>query len=75
MTQSKVTIGNIATQLLKSGKSAEETLQAVKRVFPECQTTMKCIYYYASKAGIQLRKASVVDAKALAEVLKDIKAA
>ena len=75
MTQNKdnkVTIGGIATRLLKAGKSAEETLAAVKRVFPEAQTTKKCIYFYASQAGIQLRRAAVVDEKALKALMQEL---
>lgn len=67
-----VTIGGIATQLLKAGKSAEETLAAVLRVFPEAQTTKKCIYFYASQAGIQLRRAAVVDEKALKALMQEL---
>ena len=70
-----MTIGKFAEQCLRAGKSAKETLAMVKKVFPECKTTMKCVYYYASKAGIKLTKSAVVDQKQLEAALKQLKAA
>ncbi len=75
MTKSNVTIGGIATDLLKSGKSAQETLEIVQRVFPGCKTTIKCIYYYASKAKVALQPKQNVDAAELKKALAEIKAA
>lgn len=67
MTQStsSPTIESIAVKLLKSGKSAKETLALVKKVFPKCQTSIKCIYYYSSKHNIGLKKSQEVDLVAL----------
>lgn len=74
MTQkNQITIGNIATQLLKAGKTADETLGAVKRVFPEAQTTKKCIYFYAHQAGVALQAARVVNKDELAKVIAELK--
>lgn len=63
-------IGTLATKALVAGKSATETLELVKQVFPGCQTTMKGIYYYASKAKVNLSKKSTADPDALAKALK-----
>lgn len=67
-----ITIGQLAVRLLESGKSAKQTLEAVKRVFPECKTTMKCIYYYSSKAKVRLVRTSAVDQDELASVLQEL---
>lgn len=69
-----MTIGQFATQSLKAGKSAKETLELVKRVFPGCNTSMKCIYYYASKAKIKLAKSAAVDADELKKALAELAA-
>lgn len=71
----KMTIGQFATLSLQKGKSAQETLDLVKAVFPNCSTSIKCIYYYASKAKIGLKKAQVVDDVKMKEALKMLKAA
>jgi hypothetical protein len=47
-------IGAYATQLLKGGTSAADTLAAVKSQFPDSKTSIKGIYTYASQAGIKL---------------------
>lgn len=65
-----MTIGTFATTCLQKGKSAKETLEMVKKVFPNSNTSMKCIYYYASKAKIKLAKAQVVDDKELKAAMK-----
>lgn len=70
MTQ--ITIGSLATQLLQSGKSSQDTLTTVLRVFPEAKTTMKCIYFYASKAGIKLGHSQVIDQVELDRVLAEL---
>lgn len=70
-----MTIGQFATQCLSKGKTAQETLALVKKVFPQSQTSIKCIYYYASKAKIKLAKAQVVDNDALKAALKELKVA
>lgn len=66
-------IGQFATTLLKSGKSAQETLGTVQKVFPGCKTSMKCIYYYASKAKIKLGSGAVADQKLLKAELAKLK--
>lgn len=68
-----MTIGQFATLALTKGKSAQETLALVKQVFPQANTSIKCIYYYASKAKIKLAKTAVVDEKKMAEALKMLK--
>lgn len=75
MTKSNVTIGGIATDLLKSGKGAQETLEIVQRVFPGCKTTIKCIYFYASKAKVSLQAKQNIDTDELKKALAAIKAA
>lgn len=70
-----MTIGKFATQCLRSGKSAKETLALVKKVYKDSNTSIKCIYYYASKAGVKLAKQSQADPKALKEALAGLKAA
>lgn len=69
-----MTIGEFATLNLQKGKSAQETLAAVKAVFPSCSTTIKCIYFYASKAKIGLAKKSTADPVALKAALKALAA-
>jgi hypothetical protein len=67
-------IGQFATACLTKGKSAKDTLAMVQRVFPESKTTMKCIYYYASKAKIKLAKSAVVDPKELKKAMAELAA-
>lgn len=50
------TIGATAIELLKSGKSAKETLATVLEKFPGAKTTMSCIYWYANHEGIKLQR-------------------
>lgn len=64
-----MTIGQFATQMLQKGKSAQETLELVKKVFPNANTSIKCIYYYSSKAKIGLKKAQVVNQEELEKAL------
>jgi hypothetical protein len=72
--EKKTTIGGFATLCLEKGKTAKETLALVKRVFPDAKTTMKCIYFYASKAGIALAKTAAVDDKQLKAAMKELAA-
>lgn len=67
-----MTIGKLATLALQQGKSAKDTLDMVKRVFPGCNTTMKSIYFYASKAGVRLAKHSVADQGQLKAALAEL---
>lgn len=67
-----MTIGTFATLCLQKGKTATETLAMVKQVFPQANTSMKCIYYYASKAKIRLAKGAVVDAVQLKKALETL---
>lgn len=69
-----MTIGHFATKALEAGKSAKETLELVQRVFPGCKTTMKCIYYYASKAKIKLAKSATADLDELEKALEELAA-
>jgi len=61
--------------MLQAGKSAKEVLSLVKKVFPQSNTSIKCIYYYSSKYGIGLKRSQVVDDKELKAALASIKAA
>lgn len=67
-----MTIGTFATQALKAGKSAQETLALVKKVFPKSQTSIKCIYYYASKAQVRLKKAQEINQAELEKALESM---
>jgi hypothetical protein len=69
-----MTIGKFATACLLKGKSAKETLELVHKVFPKSQTTMKCIYYYASKAKIKLARAVEVDEVELKAAMEELAA-
>lgn len=68
----QVTIESVAVKLLKSGKSAKETLESVRKVFPQAKTSMKCIYYYSSKHKLGLQKSQVVDAEALRALMTSL---
>lgn len=70
-----MTIEQFCVKMLQAGKSAKETLALAKGVFPNSNTSIKCIYYYSSKYGIGLKKAQVIDDKALKAALASIKAA
>jgi hypothetical protein len=70
--KTQVTIGKFATMCLEKGKSAQETLELVKRVYPTCNTSIKCIYYYASKAKIKLAKGSECDQDEMSRVLEEL---
>ena len=69
-----MTIGQFATLCLQKGKSAQDTLDLVKKVYPSCNTSIKCIYYYASKAKIKLGHKAEVDKKAMQAALKELAA-
>ena len=56
-----MTIEKFAVEMLKKGMSAKDCLAAVREVFPQSDTSIKCIYYYSSKYGIKLKKAQVVN--------------
>jgi len=47
-------IASFAIEKLREGWSSKETLELVQQAFPGCKTSIKCIYWYASKAGIKL---------------------
>lgn len=65
-------IGQFATKALLAGKNAEDTLALVKECFPGCKTTIKCIYYYASKAKMSLRKSAAVNEEAMLRALASL---
>jgi hypothetical protein len=69
-----MTIGQFATLALQKGKTAQETLALVKQVFPGCNTSIKCIYYYASKAKIKLAQGAKVDSEQLEKALASLAA-
>lgn len=69
-----MTIGTFATQALKAGKSAQDTLALVKKVFPNSQTSIKCIYFYASKAQLKLKKTQEVNQEELEKALASMAA-
>lgn len=64
-----MTIGQFATKMLQSGKSAQETLSLVHKVFPNSKTSIKCIYFYSSKAKIGLKKAQEINEEELEKAL------
>ena len=47
-------IAQCALKHLRDGWSAKEALALVLEEFPTAKTSIKCIYWYASKAGIRL---------------------
>ncbi len=49
-------IGAFCVNKLRDGYSAKEVLELVHDTFPLAVTTMKCVYWYASKNGIALRR-------------------
>lgn len=63
-----MTIEKFVVMCLTKGKSAKETLELVYQVFPSCNTSLKCIYYYSSKHKLNLQKKSNVDLDALARI-------
>lgn len=68
-----MTIEQFSVKMLQGGKSAQETLGLVKKVFPNSKTSIKCIYYYSSKYGIGLKKSQVVNDEELKKALGSIK--
>jgi hypothetical protein len=59
----KGTIATVAIESLRSGMTAEQALAAVLNKFPEAKTSIKCIYWYASKQGIALRNKPAPETK------------
>jgi hypothetical protein len=59
----KGTIATIAIEALKSGKTAEQALTAVLEAKPDAKTSIKCIYWYASKQKIDLRNRKAPEAQ------------
>lgn len=47
--ENKTTIGSVAVEAIKAGKSNEETLEAVKAEFPEAKTSLASINWYRNK--------------------------
>ncbi len=47
-------IASFAISKLREGWSAKETVDLVLEAFPNAKTSIKCVYWYASKAGIRL---------------------
>lgn len=70
----QINIGQLATEVLRSGKTHKETLAIVRRVFPNAQTTLKGIASYASRAGIKAKR-QVVNEAELAKVVAELKKA
>lgn len=75
-----MTIGQFSEECLLGGKNAQETLDLVKKVFPNSQTSLKCIYYYSSKLHKEgkfggLKKTQVVNEEEMKKALKSLKAA
>lgn len=71
--EKKETIGSVAIAALKAGNSPQEALDAVLAKFPDAQTKMASIYWYASKEGIDLaarRRATPREAKPATKVVK-----
>jgi hypothetical protein len=59
------TIGARSVELLKSGKTAKETLEIIRAEFPGCKTQMASMYWYAQHNEIRLQKpAAKKEAKA-----------
>lgn len=74
--KSGMTIGKVAEMCLLNGMSSADTLERVKRVFPEANTTMKCIYYYRSqlrqKGLLGPTQEKVVNNNELAKLQKEL---
>jgi hypothetical protein len=64
-----MTIEQFCVTMLKKGKSAKETLELSRKVFPSSNTSIKCIYYYSSKHKIGLSRKVEIDQDALKEAL------
>ena len=67
-----MTIESVAVKCLRAGLSVTETLSEVKKVFPNCETTKKCIYYYSSKYKIRQNSSNEVDESALEDLMRRI---
>lgn len=48
-TPRKPGVGARQIELLKSGMKAEEVLSTIQSEFPDAKTSIKCVYWYASK--------------------------
>jgi len=48
-------IAQKALESLRAGRTSKQALADVLEAFPEAKTSIKCIYWYASKAGIRLQ--------------------
>lgn len=55
-------IATVALKALRANKGADGALAAVKKEFPKAKTGISSIYWYASKAGIQLQKPAAAKA-------------
>lgn len=47
--QKKVTIGDVAVEAIRAGKTNQEALDAVKAKFPEAKTTLASVNWYRNK--------------------------
>ncbi len=64
-----MTIEQFCKTMLLKGKTAQETLDLVKQVYPQSSTSIKCIYYYSSKYKIKLKKSQEINQDALEAAL------
>lgn len=69
---SSLTIESLAVELMKAGQSPKEALVKVRRVFPQAQTSIKCMYHYSSKHKLNLTRAHEINREALADVYAEI---
>jgi hypothetical protein len=51
-------IAQVALAELRVSQDAKKALAALIAKFPNAKTSIKCIYWYASKAGIRLQKSA-----------------
>lgn len=58
------TIGARSVELMRSGKSAKETLEIIRQEFPGCKTQMASMYWYAQHNDIRLQKPAAKKEKA-----------
>lgn len=47
--EKKVTIGDVAVEAIRAGKTNQEALEAVKAKFPDAKTTLSSINWYRNK--------------------------
>jgi hypothetical protein len=57
--KAKCTIGSVAIAALQKKPDAKAALAAVLKRFPEANTKIASIYWYANKEGIRLQKRAV----------------